>query len=213
MNELQLRGALCEVGRRLWQRNLLGGAEGNVSCRLSPRQLLITPSGASKGHLKPNDLLIIDLKGELIKGDGKVSTEYRLHTAIYSERPDCEAVVHAHPPVATGFALAGEDIPDNLLPESAVVLGSVATVPYAMPGTDEMSDAIQPLLADHKTFLLANHGAVAMGKDLYDACFRMETLERVATVIMHAKAMGGARPLPNDAFDYLLDHALNGKLN
>jgi len=212
MNELQLRGALCEVGRRLWQRNLIGGAEGNISCRLSPRQLLITPSGVSKGHLKPNELLIIDLKGELIKGEGKVSSEYRLHTAIYAGRPDCQAVVHAHPPVATGFALAGEDIPDNLLPESAVVLGSVATVPFAMPGTDEMSEAIAPLVEDHKTFLLANHGAAAMGSDLYDACYRMETLERVATVILHAKTIGGARPLPNTAFDYLLQNALNGSL-
>ncbi|MBA4292773.1 class II aldolase family protein [bacterium] len=213
MNELQLRGALCEVGRRLWQRNLLGGAEGNISCRLSPRQLLITPSGVSKGHLKPNDLLIIDLKGEIIKGDGKVSSEYRLHTAIYADRSDCQAVVHAHPPVATGFALAGEEIPDNLLPESAVVLGSVATVPFAMPGTDAMAEAIHPLIADHKTFLLANHGAAAMGKDLYDACFRMETLERVATVILHARNLGGPRPLPNSDFDYLLNTALNGQLN
>ncbi|MFM9873644.1 MAG: class II aldolase/adducin family protein [Fimbriimonadaceae bacterium] len=213
MNELQLRGALCEVGRRLWQRNLIGGAEGNISCRLSPRQLLITPSGVSKGHLKPNELLIIDLKGELIKGEGKVSSEYRLHTAIYNNRPDCEAVVHAHPPVATGFALAGEDIPDNLLPESAVVLGSVATVPFAMPGTDDMSDAITPLVEDHKTFLLANHGAATMGSDIYDACYRMETLERVATVILHAKTLGGARPLPNVAFDYLLKNALNGSLD
>lgn len=213
MNELQLRAAVCEVGRRLWQRNLVGGAEGNLSCRLSPRQFLITPSGVSKGHLKPNDLLVIDHKGELVKGEGKVSTEYRLHTAIYSHRSDCQAVVHAHPPVATGFSLAGEDIPDNLLPESAVVLGSVATVPFAMPGTHEVTESISPLLADHKTFLLANHGAAAMGSDIYDAGYRMETLERVATVILHARNLGGPRPLPNAAFDYLLENALNGSLS
>jgi L-fuculose-phosphate aldolase len=212
MNELQLRGALCEVGRRLWQRNLVGGAEGNISCRLSPRQLLITPSGVSKGHLKPNDLVIIDLKGELIKGEGKVSSEFRLHTALYAERPDCQAVVHAHPPVATGFALAGEEIPDNLLPEAGIILGSVATVPFAMPGTEAMGEAIAPLAQDHKTFLLANHGAVTMGRDLYDAAFRMETLERVAAVILYSRALGGSRPLHNDAFDHLLKIGLNGNL-
>ncbi|MBL8067229.1 MAG: class II aldolase/adducin family protein [Armatimonadetes bacterium] len=213
MNELQLRAAVCEVGRRLWQRNLIGGAEGNLSCRLSPRQILITPSGVSKGHLKPNDLLVIDLKGVLAKGDGKVSSEYRLHTAIYAHRPDCQAVVHAHPPVATGYALAGEDIPDNLLPESAIVLGSVATVPFAMPGTEEVADSLAPLVEDHKTFLLSNHGAAAMGSDIYDAGYRMETLERVATVILHARMLGGVRPLPDKAFDHLLETSLNGSLN
>ncbi|QYK53863.1 MAG: class II aldolase/adducin family protein [Fimbriimonadaceae bacterium] len=213
MPELQLRGAICEVGRRLWQCGLIGGAEGNISCRLSPRQLLITPSGVSKGHLKPNDILIIDLKGQLVKGEGKVSSEVKLHTVIYANRSDCQAVVHAHPPVATGFALAGEEIPDNLLPESAYVLGSVATVPFSMPGTQEVPDRIEPLLEGYKTFLLASHGAAVMGKDLHDACYRMETLERVATVILHAKALGGAKPLPEKAFDYLLENALNGSLN
>lgn len=213
MSELQFRGAICEVGRRLWQCGLIGGAEGNISCRLSPRQLLITPSGVSKGHLKPNDILIIDLKGQLVKGEGKVSSEVKLHTVIYANRPDCQAVVHAHPPVATGFALAGEEIPDNLLPESAYVLGSVATVPFSMPGTQEVPDRIEPLLEGYKTFLLASHGAAVMGKDLYDACYRMETLERVAAVILHAKALGGAKPLPEKAFDFLLENALNGSLN
>lgn len=215
MTELELKAAMCEVGRRLWQRGLVGGAEGNISVRLSPRQLLCTPSGFSKGHLKPDDIVTIDLKGNLVRGkEGLVpSSEIGLHCAIYAAREDCQAVVHAHPPVATGFALAGEEIPDNLLPESAVVLGSVVNVPFGMPGTPEVSEGIEPYLADHKTFLLANHGAVVMGKDVYDALFRMETLERVAAVLMHAAVLGGARPLPEAAFDELLKKALNGRLD
>lgn len=213
MTELQLRAAICEVGRRLWQKGLVGGAEGNISCRLSPRQLLVTPRGASKGHLKPDEIVVTDLRGNPIDPSRAVSSEVKLHLAVYAARPDCQAVVHAHPPVATAFALAGEEIPDNLLPEAAVVLGSVATVPFAMPGTEEVPEAIAPLLEDHKTFLLAHHGAAVMGADLYDAYNRMETLERVANVILHARALGGPRPLPDSAFDRLLQTALNGQLS
>lgn len=211
MSELQLRASLCEIGRRLWQRGLVGATEGNLSARLSERRILCTPAGLSKGHLKPDDLVVIDTAGNPV-GDGQPSSEIKLHIAIYQARKDCQAVIHAHPPVATGFALAGETIPDNLLPESAVVLGSVATVPFAFPGTDEVPNAIAPLLEDHKTFLMSHHGAVVMGRDLTDAYNRMETLERIAKVVLVAKLLDGPRPMPNSAFDRLLATALNGSL-
>ena len=213
MTELQLRAAICEVGRRLWQKGLVGGAEGNISARLSARQLLCTPSGATKGHLKPDDILVVDMRGELVRGEGKPSSEIGLHCAIYGAREDCQAVVHAHPPMATAMGLAGEDIPDNLLPEAAVVLGSVATLPFCMPGTPEVAETIEPYLADHKTFLLSHHGAVVMGKDAYDAFNRMDTLERVAQVIANANVLGTARAMPDAAFDQLLETALNGRLD
>lgn len=212
MSELELRASICEVGRRLWQRGLVGGTEGNISVRLSPRQILCSPSGVSKGHMKPLDIVVADLNGKEVRG-GTPSSEILLHTAIYQARPDCMAVVHAHPPMATAFSLAGEDIPDNLLPESAWVLGSVVSVPFAMPGTGQSGEAIEPFLADHKTFLLSHHGAVVMGKDVYDAYNRMETLERVATVISRAEQLGGARPMPDAAFDWLLTNSLNGRLD
>ncbi len=163
--------------------------------------------------MKPNDLMVTDLRGQLVRGEGRVSTEVGLHLAIYAARNDCQAVVHAHPPVATGFALAGEEIADNLMPEAAMVLGSVATVPFAMPGTSALADRIEPLLADHKTFLLANHGAVVMGSDLYDALYRMETLERVAQIILNANLIGKPRPLPDSDFDHLQSQALHGRLS
>jgi L-fuculose-phosphate aldolase len=211
MTEIQLRAAICEVGRRLWQRGLIGSTEGNISARLSPRQILCTPAGVSKGHMKPDDVVVVDLSGKVVKGEAP-SCEINLHLTVYKNRKDCEAIVHAHPPVTGGFCLAGEEIPDNLMPEAAVQLGSVAIVPFAMPGTEAVAQAVEPFLEDHKTFLLSHHGALVLGKDLWDACNRMEALERVATMLLNAKLLGGARPIPEDAFDYLLEHALNGRL-
>jgi len=212
MSELELRAAVCETGRRLWQRGLIGAAEGNVTVRLDDLHLLCTPSGVSKGHLDPEDLVIIDLHGQVVSG-ALASSEVKLHLAIYAARPDCQAVVHAHPAMATAFALAGESVPDNWLPEAAIVLGSVANVPFGMPGTDELPAAIRPYLVDHKTFLLSHHGAVVMGKSLTDAYDRMETLERVCQVIANARMVGTPRAMPDDAFDHLLQVSLNGRLD
>ncbi|MBS1709989.1 MAG: class II aldolase/adducin family protein [Armatimonadetes bacterium] len=211
MTELELRASVCETGRRLWQHGLVGAAEGNISVRLDAERLLCTPSGASKGHLKPDDIVVIDLHGAVLKG-GSPSSEVRMHLAAYAARPDCQAVVHAHPAMATAFALAGEEVPDNWLPEAAYVLGSVASVPFGMPGTDELPDALKPFLEDHKTFLLAHHGAVVLGNSLADAYNRMETLERVCQVIANARAIGVPKPLTNAAFQHLLSVALNGRL-
>lgn len=211
MTELQLRAALCEVGRRLWQRGHIGAAEGNISARLSPRQILVSPSGASKGHLKPDDLVVVDTSGKTVKGETP-SVEIKLHLAIYQARKDCHAIIHAHPPTATGFSLAGEEIPDNLMPEAAIVLGSVAIVPFALPGTDAVVEAFQPLLDDHKTFIMSHHGALSLGTDPFDAYNRMETLERICKIYLNAKLLGAVHPIPEEAFDYLLENALNGKL-
>lgn len=214
---------MCEVGRRLWQRGLVGATEGNLSIRLGPGRILCTPSGISKGHMEPTDLLVIDEDGNRVEGldDDKVgsdlenpskpSTEIKLHLRILKRRLDCMAVVHAHPPVATGFSLACLDIPDDLLAESIYVLGSVITVPFCMPGTNEVPDGLEPFLDNHKTFILSHHGAATMGKSLWDAYNRMETLERVANVILVAHQLGGARPLPDEAFKQMRK-ALNGEL-
>ena len=211
MEDLRLRAEICDFGRRLWQRDLVGAAEGNISVRLSSQRILCTPTGISKGHMQPADLVVIDNKGNPV-GPGTPSSEIKLHLRMYSRRKDCMAVIHAHPPTATAFAVAGEDIPDDILPEAAYVLGSVATAPFGMPGTDELPDKLDPLLDDHKTFLLAHHGAVVMGKDLNDAYNRMEVLERVARVLCIARSLGGAKRMPEDMFQHVIRTALNGKL-
>ncbi|MDI9641176.1 class II aldolase/adducin family protein [Kamptonema cortianum] len=213
MTEAQIRMAICEVGRRLWLKDLVGGTEGNISARLDENRFLITPSGAAKGMMSPEDLLICDSAGKKLAGSGTVSSEFRLHTEIYEHRPDCQSVVHAHPPVATAMSVAGATIPDDVFPESAIVLGRVALVPFAMPGTEDVADAIRPFLADYKTLVLAHHGACTMGKDVFDAGNRMEILERVANVLLYAKTMGGVRRLSEEAMNYLSKHGLNGRLD
>jgi L-fuculose-phosphate aldolase len=202
MKYLSARTEMCEIGRRLWERGLVGATEGNISLRVEPDRILCTPTGLCKGQLKPVDLTLIDGNGRPLEKT-LPSSEIRLHVRILQRRSDCVAVIHAHPPVATGFALAGETIPDDLMPEAAMVLGSVVNVPYAKAGTDEVPDGIEPYLAGHKTFLLANHGAAVIGKNLEDAFYRMETLERIANVVLFAKLIAKPRPLPAEAFDDL----------
>ncbi len=209
--ELKLRAEMCDFGRRLWQRGLVGAAEGNLSVRLSPLRLLCTPTGISKGHMQPRDLVVIDLQGNPV-GEGFPSSEIKAHLRCYRERPDCIAVIHAHPPTATAFSVAGEDIPDNILPEAAYVLGSVATAPFGFPGTEEVPDRLEPLLQDHKTLLMAHHGAIVMGNSIEDAYNRMETLERCAKLIFLARMLGEARPMPDYAYQKMIEIALNGAL-
>ncbi len=211
MTEPELRDAICETGRRLWQHGLVGGAEGNISVRLDAGRLLCTPTGLSKGHLRPTDCVVIDLGGSALC-DGQPSSEIKLHLAAYKARPDCVAVVHAHPAMATAFALAGIEVPDDLLPEAAYVLGPVATVPFGMPGTDDLPRAAAPLLQGHKTFLLANHGALALGTSLDDAFNRMDVLERVCQVVANARSIGTPKPLPGPAFAAIRDQWLHGRL-
>ncbi len=201
---------LCDVGRLLVSLGLIGAAEGNLSVRVAQNLILTTPSGVSKGSLKPIDLVLVDLDGKPVH-HGKPSSEILLHTVCYQARADCQAVIHAHPPTATAFALAGETIPSHLMPEAMVVLGPVALARFAMPGTNEVPDSVQPLLNDHKTILMSHHGAVVMGKNLRDACERMETLERVARVLVTARQLGGEQPMPAAAVESLVPRTLHGR--
>lgn len=203
ISEDELRHQLVDFGRRLWERNLVGATEGNLSCRLSERAILCTPSGESKGHLKPADMVLIDLDGEPIRRTQRPSSEIRIHLNAYRQRPDVHAVIHAHPLTATAFALAHRPIPEGLLPEGEVVLGPVALCPFGMPGTVELPATMDPFLIEHDTFLLSNHGAVSLGLTLSDAFCRMETLERVAIVFRDAIALGGPVPLPESALPHL----------
>lgn len=196
----------------MWQKGLVGASEGNISCRLNDSHYLCTPSGLSKGHLKPDDLVIVDISG-IPTDNKKPSSELGLHLQMYSARKDCQAVIHAHPPYATAFAVSGKSIPDDVMPEAAMVLGSVASVPFGLTGTPALALAISPYLEDHKSFLLENHGAVVIGSSLNDAYNRIETLERIAQVISIADSLGGANPMPQEIFNQLLTTSLNGRLD
>ena len=181
--------------RRLWEAGLIAGADGNVSVRLGSDRLLVTPSGLLKCDLTPADLVEVDLAGARRRGSRRASSELDLHLRVHRHRPDCGAVLHAHPPAATAFAVAGEGLPDDVLPELILYLGSVPLVPYAMTGTPALGDAVEPYLERHVTVLLANHGAVAWGPDLATAQIRMESLEHSARILLAARALGPMRRL------------------
>lgn len=209
-SEAELRKQLVEIGRRLSERGLVGATEGNLSCRLGNQSFLCTPSGVGKGGLRPADLVVVDSGGASLRHGTPPSSEFRLHLYAYARRPDVTAVVHAHPLTATAFALAHVAIPGGLLPEGEVVLGPVALCDFGMPGTDDLPATLEPHIAECDTFLLANHGAVTFGMTIEDAFWRMETLERVATIYRDALALGGAKPLPPGALAPL--HALRQEL-
>lgn len=189
---------LIRTGRLLGERGLLVADDGNLSVRSSDGTIWITASGVRKDALTRQDLVRIDGHGRVIEGSASPSSEFRLHVGIYAHRADVGAVVHAHPPIATGFAIAGEAIPDSYLAEAAVRLGPVPVVPYRTPGTRDAEEVVVPFLASHQALLLANHGAVALGVDMEDACRRMERLEHVARSLLVARWLGGGRPLTAD---------------
>ena len=197
-NEGRLRRDLVEVCRRLAERNLTGAGEGNVSVRLGRGRLLVTPSGANKGFLRPGDLVVVDRDGRPLRGRGRPSTELRMHLAAYAARPDVSAVVHAHPLTAVAYTVAGASLPNDLLPEAVLVLGEVALAPFATPGTDEVPGSLRDLWAGHDVLLLERHGALALGRDLFQAADRIETLERVCRVALVSRLLGRCEPMSGE---------------
>jgi len=187
--------ALC--CRQLAAQGLIAGRDGNLSVRLSAGRVLVTPSGFIKSLVTPADMVEVDLDGKpLRRTSRKPTSELELHLRILRHRPDVHAVVHAHPPAATGFAVAGQTIPGNLLPELIFVVGPVPLVPFGMPGTPELGDRVVPYLKGHDALLLASHGAVTLGATLDEAWIRMESLEHAARIIAAARAIGEPQPLP-----------------
>lgn len=184
--------------RRLWQAGLIAGQDGNVSVRYRPDRLLVTPRGLLKADLVLEDLVEVDLDGGHRGGSRQATTELDLHLRVYRHRRDCGAVVHAHPLAATAFAVAGEGIPANVLPEVALLMGEVPVVPYATTGTPALGDAVEPFLAAHPVLLLANHGALAWGPDLATARIRMESLEHAARILLAARSLGRVTRLTPD---------------
>ena len=189
--------------RRLWEAGLIAGADGNVSVRLGRDRLLVTPRGLHKAELTTRDLVEVSLSGSHRRGSRRATTELDLHLRAYRRHGDCGAVVHAHPPVATAFAVAGEPMPADVLPELILYLGDVPVAPYATTGTPALGDVVEPLLARHVAVLLANHGAVTWGPDLATARIRMESLEHSARILLAARVLGRTTRLSPDQIDAL----------
>ena len=193
MDEDALRELICEVGRRLYARNLVAGTDGNVSVRLGPDRYLCTRSGVSKGFMTAEDIVMADGNGNKVSGAGAVSTEFFTHLAAYEEREDVMAVVHAHPPQAVALTLAGLGMEDAVLPEVVYALGTVAYANYATPGTREGAEVIRGLIRGHDAVLLDRHGAVTVGRDVMEAYLKMERVEHAAEILVSAHLLSGAR--------------------
>ncbi len=193
--EQLLRKQMVEVGRRMYRKGLVVATEGNISVRLAPQRILMTPTGAWKGFLNPSDMVAVDLNGRVAKPGQGPSMEYPMHRGIYRARADVRAIVHAHPPVATGFAVAGVPLDEPILAEAVLVLGPVPVVPYATPATEALPESIAPYAAKHNALLLGNHGAVTMGRDLNEAYGRMEVLEHLALIQLTARLLGKSNPI------------------
>ncbi len=202
-DEAETRRAIVEVGRRLWTRGLIGGAEGNVSVRLDG-SLVATPSGACKGFLDAADLVVTDLDGRPLTGEGRPSSELRMHVRVYRSRSDVRAVVHAHPPTATGFAIAGQALDECVVPEVIASLGRVPIVPYGTPSTEELPDRMAPYVASHDALLLANHGVVTYASSLARAIDLMESIEQAARSLLTARILGRVHRLSREEVDRLL---------
>lgn len=203
-NERELRTLICEIGRRMYARNYVGGTDGNISVRLDTQQFLCTPSGVSKGYMKPDDLIVADASGQRVRGPGKVTTEFPTHLACYEERPDVMAVVHAHPPTATAFTVAGVSLAEPVLPELVAALGGIPVSAYATPGTPEGNEVVRPLIRQCDGVMLDRHGSVTVGATLESAYFKLEKLEHAALVLLAARQLGAVRHLSGDEVDRAL---------
>jgi L-fuculose-phosphate aldolase len=188
--ESQLRADIVEVGRRMYARGYTASNDGNISVRLGADRLLMTPKSVCKGFMTADMMCITDLEGRKLQGDRDPSSEMLMHLEVYRQRPDVQAVVHAHPPTATGFAVAGIPLDRAVLAEVLTTLGSVPIAEYATPSTKELPEAVRKYIKAHDGMLLANHGALTVGTDLFGAYFKMETIEHFAKISLVARVLG-----------------------
>lgn len=203
-SEEEHRRDICTAGRWIYQHGYVASTDGNISLRLDPRRILTSPTAISKGMMECDDLVVTDLEGKKVAGRRNPSTELGMHLLIYRRRPDINAVCHAHPPVATGYAAAGVPLNKALLSEAVLALGCVPVARYGTPGTPELTEAIEPLVQQYDAILMANHGVVTYGQDLLTAFFRMETTEHYARVALVTELLGKQLLLSSEDVEKLL---------
>jgi L-fuculose-phosphate aldolase len=197
-SESQLRADIVEIGRRMYARAYTASNDGNISVRLGADRLLMTPKSVCKGFMTPDMMCVTDLEGRKLQGDRDPSSEMLMHLEVYRQRPDVQAVVHAHPPTATGFAVAGIPLDRAVLAEVLTTLGSIPIAAYATPSTKELPEAVRKYIKAHDGMLLANHGALTVGSDLYAAYYKMETIEHFAHISLVARLLGRENLISRD---------------
>ncbi len=191
MNEEQAKKAIIDVGRRMYDKGFVASNDGNISCRVGENEIWATPTGVSKGFMSEDMLIKTDLSGRVISGRLRPSTELAMHLRAYNENPSIAGVVHAHPPFCTAYAVAGIPLDKAVLIESVLTLGEIPLSPYATPGTQEVPDSIAPFVNTHNGLLLAGHGALSWGADIYEAWYRLESMEHCAKTLFLAEKLPG----------------------
>ena len=190
IHDRSLKELICEIGRRVYDKGFAAANDGNLSIRVGENEVLCSPTMICKGYMSPEDICAVDLDGNQIAGTRKRTSEVLLHLTIMKHRPDVRAVVHCHPPHATAFAVAGEPIPQCVLPEVEVFMGEVPLSPYETPGGQKFADTVIPFLEGTNTIILASHGTVTFGKDLLEAFWKTEILDAYCRILLLAKQLG-----------------------
>lgn len=211
MNRQEIKEQICDICNKMWQLGWVAANDGNVSVRVAENEIIATPTGISKSFITPEKLVTIDMDGNILEanGDYRPSSEMKMHLCCYKEREDVGSVLHAHPPTATGFAVAHVHMDKYVMIEDVIAIGSVPVTPYGTPSTMEVPDAIRPYLPEHDVLLLENHGALAIGSDLITAYYRMESLELWAKIQLTAHLLGGAKEISKKDIDTLI--SMRGK--
>ena len=206
-SEYEIKKELCEIGRRIYADGFVAANDGNFSVKIDDNTYYVTPTGVSKGYMTPDMICKVDGKGNLKEKNGqwKPSSEFKMHLKVYEKRPDVKAVVHAHPPIATSFAIAGIALDKLIMPEAIIFLGAVPIAQYGTPSTMEIPESLEPYLQDYDAVLLANHGALSFGCDLNTAFFRMESTEFYAKLLMYSRLLGGEKEIPCGEVKKLID--------
>jgi L-fuculose-phosphate aldolase len=206
-SEYELRLAIVECGRLMYQRRLINSTDGNFSVRLQNGNILITPAGIAKGRMSPDDMLILNLDGDVIssRSDRKPSTETDMHLEVFKNRENIHAVIHAHPVFSTTITVANLEFPNDILPEVMVTLGSVPIAEYATPSSHEDADVVRPFLKTHNAVLLRQHGSLTYGKTLDEALIHLERIEHAAEIYWRAKMLGEVTRIPKEAQQKLIE--------
>lgn len=201
----EYKSRLCDIGRRMYQREFVAANDGNISCRIGDNEILITPTGVSKGFMTPEMIVRLNLDGEVLEGGMKPSSETAMHVQLYGASDSIGAIVHAHPLYATLCAIIDKPLDQKLVPEAILLLGSVPVAKYGTPSTDELPNEVKNYIHDHKAVLLANHGALSWGKDLEEAYLTMERVEFMAKLAIMTKDLDGVREISPDCVQKLMD--------
>lgn len=210
MSDFEAKNAIIDIGKRMYARGFVAANDGNISVKVGPNAIWATPTGVSKGFMKPEMLVKLDLSGKVLQGTCKPSSEIKMHLRVYEENPEVMSVSHAHPPIATAFAVAGIGLEKPILTEGVTTLGVVPVAKYATPGTQEVPDSIAPFVNGYNAVLLANHGALAWGRDAYEGFYRLESVEYYASLLMYTgNIIGKQNPLSCQQVQTLLDSRKN----